>query len=119
AIRVRTRVSPLSARRAYRMSTLSAPERPGVRARPADRPSAADYRRAELALEPVGLPDRAHRFALHVGLEALDVELAVEVVGLVLQGLRHEAVAFKHHRVAVNVDAGDARPRVPHPGKVE
>ena len=44
---------------------------------------------------------------LTLGLEPLDVEVAVEVVGLVLQRLRHAAVALEFDRVAVEVDAGD------------
>src|SRR5690606_22999133 len=82
-------------------------------------PSPARREQTPSGREPVGLPDRAHRLALHLRLEPFDVELAVEVVGLVLQCLRHEPVAFEHDLVAVDVDAGDARPGVPHPREVE
>src|SRR5687768_1722512 len=69
--------------------------------------------------EPGGLADGAHRVALDIGFESLDVEPTVEVVALVLESLRHEPLAGDIHGVAVGVDAGDPRPRVTQPRKVE
>src|SRR5690606_40316610 len=54
------------------------------------------------------LADRAHRLLAHRALEAVEVELSVEVVDLVLEAPRHETRALDDDGLAVEVDPLDA-----------
>ena len=63
--------------------------------------------------EPVGLADLLHRGPPFVLLEPIEVEDAVEVIGLVLQRLGHQAGAREFELVAVEVDAADPCERMP------
>src|SRR5690606_20027851 len=76
-------------------------------------------RRGFVLLVPGGFADLPQRLALLLAVEALDVEMAVEMVTLVLQHLGHEALALDHDRAAVEIDPLDASPWVPSPGEAE
>src|SRR6478609_1453373 len=60
--------------------------------------------------EPGTLPHLPHRDLARFRVEASQEELAVQVIGLVLQSLGEEALAFEDHRVAVEVDSLHACP---------
>src|SRR5690625_2500936 len=69
-----------------------------------------------LSRRPLGvelLADRPHRLLALILGKAIDVQHAVEVVDLVLQGPSHESLALDGHGLAVEVDALD--PGIPSP----
>lgn len=84
----------------------------GPRGRPPVPRSVSRRRGAPRGSEPGALAHLAHRRLAVGGAEAREVQHAVEVIGLVLQRLGEQPVALEHDVVAVEVDAGDARPRV-------
>src|SRR5690606_15664528 len=91
----------------------------GERRAPHAQACGALSRTATTASEPVRLADGAHRRALGLLVEAVDVELTVEVVGLVLERLRHGSRATQLDRAAVEVDTAHPGEGMPHPLEVE
>ncbi len=71
--------------------------------------------------EPGGLADLAHGVPAAVLVESVEVQLAVEVIDLVLQRLRQQTLPDQLDRVAVEVDPGRpgngvAEDRIPETG---
>lgn len=57
-----------------------------------------------LETEPLGLPNLPHGCLAGRGVEPIDEEYAVEMVGLVLQGAGQIVAALDRHRLAVHVE---------------
>src|SRR5690606_9215408 len=68
---------------------------------------------------PVLVFDLGEELGATLGVESVDEQAAVEVVGLVLEAAGHEALAADLQRLAAHVEAARDRPQPPRPRVVE
>lgn len=98
--------------------TAASSSRTASTARSTDRPRSPEDARSAPSppggSEPGGGADAPHGLAALLAVETADVELAVEVVALVLQRLGEQPLPRDHDLPAVEVDAAHGRPRVAH-----